>query len=1090
MAGVWESVEAAVLAGDAERVADLCLPLDEATRTDLFPAAWTLWGTLLSGGDERVWWAIQTALFATGAPHEAQIALPERMEQLARARPRAWRDEWVRSARWRGGSAQWRTYRALVRTGDCDPLPAEDATRLMLSALQDRSIDPVALLLAEPDVLEHEIWAPFGLPAGWYAAYTGWEPAILGLAEAGHLPRERVLGELLGLIARSERDHAYEHLVHLHDRRFVPTPSEIATHRDTYLRLLADERGPVADLAAGALIRLDREHPLDAAALRLDVRAMTRVERIVALAGRVLEREPGLRPWLDQMTAHPDAAAQEAAREIVEGWSTRAAWEAIELAADAGEPERVADLCLALDESDRARLSARSAALAQRLHHGRWNEPVPRAGQTARFALGPLITDDEFHLEPPYSHLERLVRSRPRRWRDAWAQWTAHRGHADKVASWRTLRRLIRDGLCTAPDSTGLLLRALDESERPADELRAFPELLEAEIWAPFAVEHAAWNDYWPAWQAALTELSADGTIARERLLDETLGALLAHTGAGTLKALFAFHDKQLKPSADELAAHVDRYLRLLESDRDATLGFALKALVRLDRRHPVDGRELLDRLAPAVAVRAKAHAKRAVELTGSVLDREPALAGQGVAMLLDALGHPAAEVQAAALDVLVRHPPKPRALAPLIDLVDPGLRARVSALAGAEPQRALPAAAAVEPTGPEAVTPVADVDELLDLASRLLEGLDDPDEFERLVDGLSRLAGAPVPEGRRTALVRRAKRGANTWEDCVEKLCLAWFGVPASPFGTGDRSGAVERRLAVVRRRLEARRPAVLLSAPTHRGGFLDAGALRERLAAGEPVEDDDLALALLRVPADDALAILAEVRQPREQLPASWDSAALLTDPPPAVRRRLPPVPSPASPGRLLAGPNPPYHDYSPLFARVLGLVWPTVRAHYYAGVRVGEEAHPAELAAALTTMLYPGEPLGSHAAYLIAEGLHTADANRPLAADVLADALATGRIDAAELGGLLAGVAAVRKPARLAAALEHVTLPALQPVLEAMFAALTMRTPQLIGVVDLLRRIAQDTRTPIRDPRARAYLESLTAKSGALARAALAV
>jgi hypothetical protein len=145
---------------------------------------------------------------------------------------------------------------------------------------------------------------------------------------------------------------------------------------------------------------------------------------------------------------------------------------------------------------------------------------------------------------------------------------------------------------------------------------------------------------------------------------------------------------------------------------------------------------------------------------------------------------------------------------------------------------------------------------------------------------------------------------------------------------------------------------------------------------------------------------------------------------------------------------------------------------------------------LTAALTTMRYPGESLGPHAAHLIAVGLHEADANRLLAADVLADAFATRRIEPATLGAAMAEVASVRKPARLAAALQPVAVPELQPALEAMLAALELRTPQLIGVVDLLRRIAQETGTRVGDAKARAYLESLTAKSGKLAREALDV
>ncbi len=1053
MRDAWEPIKAAVLAGDAQRVADLSLTLDEDAREATFTEAWALYGTLATQEHGAVWQAVATAVFAVAPPHLAGVAVPDRVEQLVRARPLEWRDQWLRGGWGLGGASKWRTYRSLVRSGDCTPLSPVAGSHLMLQALDDQTVDPVSLVLAEPGVLDEEIWAPFAIGNLWYSGYERWEGTVLELADTGTLSRDRFLDELLAFIARVEDryENAHVHLVRFHDLQVVPTVDEIAARRDVYLGLLEHEIGRVAGMAAGALTRLDRVRPLDGRALLPDVRANAEVERIVALVVRVLDREPALRGWLTEMLAHPSAAARETAQEALEGWDTRAAWEAIESAAEAGEFERVADLCLALTEADRARLSARSVALKERLQWGDWTKPVPRAGQTARFGLGPPIPEDERYHEPPYSHLERLVRSRPREWRDAWARLVLRGGHWDFVVTWRTLRTLIRDGSCTAGDDTALMLRALDASERPADELRAFPEVLEERVWAPFALERVSWETPWAGWERGLIELSADGSIARDRLLDETVAALLHHTDAGTLKALIAFHDKQLKPSPAELAARVDRYLQLLESGRDSTVGFALALFVRLDRAHPVDGRELLDRLAPAVGLRSKTHAKRAVLLIGSALDREPTL--EGTELLLDALGHPAAEVQAQALTVLERHPADPAGLTAAVDLVDPGLRSRISALAGAVPAPVSSTAAAVAPAGPEPITPVAGVDELLDLASRLLEGLEDPDEFERFVDGLSRLADAPVPKGRCTALLRRARRDQYRWDRHVRFLCIQWLDDVTFAAGGGT---PISARLAVVMRRLKARSPAILLSAPTHRGGFLSADVLRERLQAGGPIEDDDLALALLRVPPAEAPTFTT-----------GW---------------------KPVTAAEVFGGHDPRgYHSL--LFYRVLGLHWPTQREHYYA-LPFLERNQPSWLNATLTTMLYPGEPLGGYAAYLIALALHEADANRLLAADVLADALPARRIEAVTLGNTLARVTAERKPARLAASLEHVAIPELQPVLEAMFAALELRSPQLIGAIDLLRRLAQETGTRVSDPGARAYLESLTAKSGKLAGAALAV
>ena len=412
-------------------------------------------------------------------------------------------------------------------------------------------------------------------------------------------------------------------------------------------------------------------------------------------------------------------------------------------------------------------------------------------------------------------------------------------------------------------------------------------------------------------------------------------------------------------------------------------------------------------------------------------------------------------------------------------------MRGRVAALAGVEPARAAPAPE-VSTAGPEPLTPIEDVEELLELASLLLEGLDDPDEFERFVDGLSRLADVPVPRGRRTALLRRAKRGREASEGYVEKLCLAWFGVKAFPFfsWTGE-PGAVNRRLAVVRRRLEARRPALLLSAPTHRGGFLAAETLHSRLEAGGAIEDDDLALALLRVPEGEA----PSVPLPRTALPASWDSTDLLADPPPA-RQRVAPEPTSGfnarvSPARLLAAPAG-GGTRARSSSRTLALVWPGRREHYYAGV---VRPLPTRLTAALTTMLYPGEPLGPHAAHVIAVGLHEADANRLLAADVLADAFATRRIEPATLGAALA-----RSRAR---ASRHASRPRCSPSRCRNCSRRSRRCwpgSTCDAAADRRDRSAAADRPGHGHARERpagaCLLESLTAKSGKLARQALAV
>lgn len=853
-------------------------------------------------------------------------------------------------------------------------------------------------------------------------------------------------------------------------------------------------------------------------------------------------------------------------------------WEEIERAVEAGDAERVADLCLPLDEDERERLADRGQALLERLSEGTWMNPVPRAAQTARFGLGPPLPSSGYDpFEPPPGRLEALVRSRPRPWRDAWAEWAVRRGHQDRVATWHTLRSLVRDGQCETPANGryGVLLvvalRDLEQSwsalrrDPPAHDwmaryaradpppyedavsmLRDDPDVLAGVVWWPFRFPR---YDGWDAWERALVALAAKGAVPRDRLIDETLAAIGRDPDPATTKRWIAFHDRLVKPSADELAARQAVYLRWLESDRDALVGFALASVLRLDRSVPVDGRTLLERLGGAVAIRAKTHAKRAVTLVGRVMDREPLLADDCAEVLAEGLGHPAAEVQEAVVETVERHAeafPRER-LADLAAVADPAVRARLERLSG--PAAEGPAAVAVAVPRPSvvgprlvpssAITPVADVEELLELASLLLEGLDDPDEYERFVDGISRLCDAPVSKGRRTALVRRADRRRNHVAAYAERLVLSWLAPdPERPgsLGWNGPTEALGRRLTALMRRVARAQPDVLLSAPTHRGGFLDPEVLCERLERAREVEDHDLAQALLRLPrlglervasiggeagAVARGALTGEGPAGTVALPASWDTARVLADP---AAIEIVPAADPnqgfggyrpgasVSPARKLAEGetvwDAPAAAGTPV-QRWLALVWPGRRELFYDAVRHAawwmqsdwRKAFPADrVGAALATMAYPDETLGPNALGILAPALGAEGELRLRATDVVIDAIATRRLDPVALGRALTVVDRwqAAKPSRLAAALEPVATCGalhaheLQLALEAMLGALGDQRPQIIGLVDLLRRLAQDADAAVTDPAARAWLESTSrsSKTGRLARAALDV
>jgi uncharacterized protein DUF6493 len=796
-------------------------------------------------------------------------------------------------------------------------------------------------------------------------------------------------------------------------------------------------------------------------------------------------------------------------------------WAEIERAVEAGEPERVADLCLALDESERARHADAVRALFARWGGGSWMQPVARAAQTAVFGLGPPLPHGGFdQYVPPEDRLEALVRARPRDWRDAWARWAVRRGHWHRFVTWSVLRSLIRDGQCHKPagdDYTQLMLNALAEAPDATEALRADPD----DAWAPFhaSLDVLRWGPF-DAWQSAMVALTAEGTFPRDRLIDETLRTLGDVTDAGVAKWLMTFHDRQIVPTADELAARLEIYLRWLESQRDAMIGFALVHLLRLDRAHAIDGRLLLERLPRAVATPARTHAKRAVTLVGRVLDRAPELASDGRDLLNLALGHSAVDVQEAAFKLYERHelavPPE------LVASLDPGLRMRLPGQAASDAVAvAVPPPSLLDPPrllAANEITPVADVEELLALAAVLVERPDDPDELERFADGLSRLCDEPVDAGRRRALLQRARPKAAVVAAYVEPMVCAWLAPDERRYSVGwaGPTDALGRRLSALMDRVRERRADVLLSAPTHRGGFLDPEVLRARLDRAHTVEDNDLAQAMLRLPRSETVSL---ARWSEAEMPASHDSARIIAapdsidpEPPPegdAVHGMSYEPGAPASPARLLM-------SWEGVFAlaaaagvpnqRWLSLVWPDRREHYFTFVwnSVWDSHHEVvrrdRLDAALLTMLEPDEPLGPLALRLLALGLHQSTGTGFLATDVVVEAIATRRLPveplAHELVASLSWRTATpnRLRASLASAAEAGPLHAheVQRMLEVMLGALDEPSSQIDGLVDLLRWLAQDANARVEDPAARAFLESFSprSKTGKLAAAALAV
>jgi hypothetical protein len=228
-----------------------------------------------------------------------------------------------------------------------------------------------------------------------------------------------------------------------------------------------------------------------------------------------------------------------------------------------------------------------------------------------------------------------------------------------------------------------------------AETLRQETEWLENDLWQLFELEDAALSsrDSWQphagaqTWQQALCELAAEGTIPRKRLLDESLRALRRDFSAHNARWYYKLYEA-LEPTEEEQLERLDQLLALLAAPDPATVGFALRALGKLERTRSLPVDRVLEAVPPALLLAVKTHASRAVKLVGRLLERHPNHATIALPILIQALAHESRDVQELVLDLLERHrdalSEDDRAgLGSLAPEVDPALRSRAERLGG-----------------------------------------------------------------------------------------------------------------------------------------------------------------------------------------------------------------------------------------------------------------------------------------------------------------------------------------------------------------------------------------------------------------------
>ncbi len=458
-----------------------------------------------------------------------------------------------------------------------------------------------------------------------------------------------------------------------------------------------------------------------------------------------------------------------------------------------------------------------------------------------------------------------LAERRPA-WLADWAEWTLSR---PSFPHFSDVRKLIQLGLIAKPateDYVLAVISCLTPRGNVKTCLASDPDVFAEDIWRFFEVEGsqsaslASVDKFSGGWKDGLVQLANDGVLDRSRLLDCSLDALERDFTPFRAAWFSAFH-QELKPSLDESARRASRYLALLGSRAPSTVSFSMKIVAKLDRAGRLEPGEVCAMIAPALAARQKGVVAKALDVLSRIARAEPSLIENVAECASGALSHESPEIQKSAID-LVEFCGHAGTAKDFADSLAPTQRARLGVFAMDE-EAPLPAR-----PEPVAISPIQDLDELIEAFSAVLENEEPPGEIERVLDGVARLC-ATKPDrfsGLAAPLIARAEKLPGA---VLSPLLMAWTrGTTREPTPAfACLMTFLSARVQEVAERAMAGRAAPLVGVPSHSGGWLDPLVFVERLRANRTPDPLDLIQGLLRLsPANRREALAAASKLPGE--------------------------------------------------------------------------------------------------------------------------------------------------------------------------------------------------------------------------------
>ena len=557
----------------------------------------------------------------------------------------------------------------------------------------------------------------------------------------------------------------------------------------------------------------------------------------------------------------------------------------------------------------------------------RWNSPENRKASLAVFAVGPLSAVKKWQVRHRHDDMpafEKIIRDRMPDWIDA---YVAHELDQQGASiAFPTLHGWVQDGICRKPESDGYYRlfasyymrnrsHGVDEDYVPplSEQLLRAPELL-SDIDGLFRVETEAFNTnpwltkgaavHYETWPEALIKLSRAKHLDRSHLLRLALDGLRRDIKQNQLSGFHKLY-RAMEPTTTELIDHQPDYIALLCHPVSHVAKFAIDMLTKIEKAKALQRDPFLREIGSVFANDSKGNGVAALKLLQRIVGETKQSADPvALAAIVDAIRHTDPEVQAMGIEILQPYAQQlssahRAAIADRMVLVSASNRPALEKLLMAASNDAKLLPSQEEPALPSqtvgyqplsfigschevlsassAIEPIGSVDKLIDSVFHAIEVVDSPDELERIIDAISRLADQrPEDFEKRVApLLHRLNKGQvgsnglravhNTIAGAVLDLIATWAGGKLHQTQVQSLEYSIPEDVFVpmithlreISTRVAAQKAQPLLAAPTHKGGWIDPIIWVERLVKMEqspPLERFmDLRLSMLRLAPDN---------------------------------------------------------------------------------------------------------------------------------------------------------------------------------------------------------------------------------------------